>query len=168
MLLSLGVGFLCSSFSLILSALSPAWAIDLSHPKYHLQMRTNAAGQEDRKEGIESVKVAGEHLELIGTFFKVMDRTQRFPRNYRGTLNQWVEDQLWGILDLLIEAAYTRHKLPLLEQSNLHLQKRRFLTRICKDRQCLSLDPYEYAARMINEIGTELGGWIKQQHARQV
>ena len=49
------------------------------------------------------------------------------------------EEQLWGILDLLIEAAYTRHKLPLLEQSNLRLQKLRFLARVCKDRQCLSL-----------------------------
>ena len=46
---------------------------------------------------------------------------------------------MWGILDLLIEAAYTRYKLPLLEQSNLRLQKLRFLARVCKDRQCLSL-----------------------------
>ena len=46
---------------------------------------------------------------------------------------------MWGILDLLIEAAYTRYKLPLLEQSNLRLQKLRFLAPVCKDRQCLSL-----------------------------
>ena len=46
---------------------------------------------------------------------------------------------MWGILDLLIEAAFTRYKLPLLEQSNLRLQKLRFLARVCKDRQCLSL-----------------------------
>ncbi len=109
--------------------------------------------------------------QIISKFYDFMmwfmDRTQRFPRNYRGTLTRWIEDQLWGVLDLLIEAAYTRHKLPLLEQSNLRLQKLRFLTRICKDRQCLSLNQYEYAARLINEIGTELGGWIKQQHARQ-
>jgi hypothetical protein len=85
-----------------------------------------------------------------------MDRTQRFPRNYRNTLTRWVEEQLWGILDLLIEAAYTRHKLPLLEQSNLRLQKLRFLARVCKDRQCLS--QYEYAARTINALGTRWAG----------
>ena len=109
--------------------------------------------------------------QIISKFYDFMmwfmDRTQRFPRNYRVTLTRWIEDQLWSILDLLIEAAYTRHKLPLLEQSNLRLQKLRFLTRICKDRQCLSLNQYEYAARLINEIGTELGGWTKQQQARQ-
>ncbi len=70
-------------------------------------------------------------------------------------------------MDFLIEAAYTRHKLPRLEQCNLALQKLRFLARVCKDRQCLSLSQYEYAARTINDIGTDLGGWIKQQHTRQ-
>lgn len=109
--------------------------------------------------------------QIVSEFYEFMmwfmDRTQRFPRNYRNTLTQWVEEQLWGILDLLIEAAFTRHKLPLLEQSNLRLQKLRFLARVCKDRQCLSLSQYEYAARAINALGTSLGGWIKQQHARQ-
>jgi hypothetical protein len=114
---------------------------------------------------------AAQTPQIISKFYDFMmwfmDRTQRFPRNYRGTLTKWVEDQLWGILALLIEAAYTRHKLPLLEQSNLRLQKLRFLVRICKDRQCLSLGQYEYAARTINDLGTDLGSWIKQQHSRQ-
>jgi hypothetical protein len=112
----------------------------------------------------------GQTPQIISKYYDfmmcIMDRTQRFPRNYRGTLSRWIEDQLWSVLDLLIEATYTRHKLPLLEQSNLHLQKLRFLTRLYKDRQCLSLNQYEYAARLIHEIGTELGGWIKQQQAR--
>jgi hypothetical protein len=95
-----------------------------------------------------------------------MDRTQRFPRNYRGTLSRWVEDQLWSILNLLIEAAYSRQKLSLLQQGNLQLQKLRFLIRLCKDRQCLSLGQYEHAARIMNALGTALGGWIKQQHSR--
>jgi hypothetical protein len=48
-----------------------AWAVDLNHPKYRLQKRTNATGQEDRREGIEPVQIAGEHLELIGAFLAV-------------------------------------------------------------------------------------------------
>jgi hypothetical protein len=56
---------------------------------------------------------------------------------------------------------------PPVEQSNLLLQKLRFLTRTCKDRQCLSLNQYEYATRLINEISTEPDVWIKQQHTRQ-
>jgi hypothetical protein len=109
--------------------------------------------------------------QLISKFYDFMmwfmDRTQRFPRNYRGTLTRWLEDQLWKTLDLLIEAAYTRHKLPLLEQANLELQKLRYLTRVCQDRQCLSLSQYEYASRLINDMGMELGGWIKQQQTRR-
>jgi hypothetical protein len=88
---------------------------------------------------------AGQTSQIISKFYDdfmmwFMERAQRFPRNYRGTLTRWIEDQLWGVLDLLIESAYTRHKLPLLEQSHLCLQKLRFLTRLCKDRQCLSLN----------------------------
>jgi hypothetical protein len=71
------------------------------------------------------------------------------------------------VLDLLIEAAYTRRKLALLEQANLRLQKVRFLVRLCKDRRCLSLGQYEFAARAITEIGTDLGGWIRQQRGRE-
>lgn len=82
-----------------------------------------------------------------------MDRTQRFPRNYRGTSSRWVEDEIWAILNLLIEAAYSRHKLPLLQQGNLQLQKRCFLMRLCKDRQCFSLSQYEHAARTVNTLG---------------
>jgi hypothetical protein len=29
----------------------------------------------------------------------------------------------------------------------------------------LSLSQYEYASRLINDMGMELGGWIKQQQA---
>jgi hypothetical protein len=61
---------LLSSF-LLISEISIAWRLNLSDPKYRLQKRTNATGQEDRQEGIEPVSIAGERLELIGAFFDV-------------------------------------------------------------------------------------------------
>ena len=70
-LLFTGVSVLFLSSFLLPSELSSVWAVDLSHPKYRLQNRKNAAGQEDRREGIEPVKIAGEHLKLIGAFFNV-------------------------------------------------------------------------------------------------
>jgi hypothetical protein len=126
-------------------------------------MVTSPSGHRPNR-GVQAPPIVSKFYDFMMWF---MDHTQRFPRNYRGTLTRWVEDQLWGILDLLIEAAYTRQKLARLEQSNLGLQKLRFLTRVCKDRKCLSLSQYEYASRMINDIGMELGGWIKQQQNRQ-
>lgn len=70
-LFSTCLSLLFLSSSLLPAEPSTAWAIDLSHPKYRLQTRKNAAGQEDRREGIEPVKIAGEHLELLGAFFNV-------------------------------------------------------------------------------------------------
>jgi hypothetical protein len=63
-----------------------------------------------------------------------MDRTQRFPRHYRGTLTRWIEDQLWGVLDLLIEAPVTITSSPFWSRITCACQKLRFLPRICKDR----------------------------------
>jgi hypothetical protein len=62
-------------------------------------------------------------------------------------------------------AEKSRRKLLLLEQANLRLQKLRYLVRLCKDRRCLSLGQYEFAARAITEIGTDLGGWIASSAA---
>ena len=70
-LFSICLSLLFLSSSLLPAELSTSWALDLSHPKYRLQKRKNAAGQEDRREGIEPVKIAGEHLELLGAFFNV-------------------------------------------------------------------------------------------------
>jgi hypothetical protein len=70
-LLCTGVSVLLLSSFLPHSEPSSVWAVNPSHPKYRLQTRKNAAGQEDRREGIEPVKIAGEHLELIGAFFNV-------------------------------------------------------------------------------------------------
>ena len=65
------VSVLVLSSFLLYAELSSVWAVDLSHPRYRLQKRPNAAGQEDRWEGIEPVKIAGEHLKLIGAFFNM-------------------------------------------------------------------------------------------------
>jgi hypothetical protein len=71
LLLSTGLGWLCLSFPFGPAELPHLWAQDLSHPKYRLQVRENTARQEDRKEGIAPVQIAGERLQLIGAFLKV-------------------------------------------------------------------------------------------------
>ena len=68
---AMSLGFFTTGVVPLLAAGSDVWALNLSHPKYRLQMRRNAAGQDDRKEGIEPVKISGEHLELTGAFLNV-------------------------------------------------------------------------------------------------
>ena len=82
-------------------------------------------------------------------------------------LGDWIVNAALDLLELLVEASYERDKRELLRRANLRLERLRCLVRVSKDLQLLSLRRYEYAAREINEVGTLLGGWIKQQQGRQ-
>jgi hypothetical protein len=86
----------------------------------------------------------------------------KFPRSYRVTLGDRLEVRLYGVLDQLIQAKYTRDRQPILRSVNLDLELLRFQFRLAKDLQCLSVDSYGYATRTVNEIGQMVGGWLKK------
>ena len=69
---------------------------------------------------------------------------------------------MFDILEALIEAKYSSKKKEyFLRKSNLNLEKLRFLARLTKDLQCMSIKSFEYAAKKIDEIGRMVGGWEK-------
>ena len=49
----------------------------------------------------------------------------------------------------------------MLAQANLTLETLRFQMRLAKDLQCLRLNSYTHASRVIDEIGRMIGGWLK-------
>jgi hypothetical protein len=56
---------------------------------------------------------------------------------------------------------------PGLDQADTELVKLRLYLRLCRDLELLSPGQYEHVARMINEVGRLLGGWLKStQEAR--
>ena len=72
-------------------------------------------------------------------------------------------------LDLLlnlVEATYSRRKLPILETCAAQMNRLRFLIRICKDRNILASNSYEYASIHLEEIGRMVGGWRKWAESR--
>lgn len=88
----------------------------------------------------------------------------RLPRMHRFTLGDRIIDELYNLLDSLITARYARSgKLSALQALNTRLQVLRYQCRLLVDFQLISVKRYEYVHRQINEIGVELGGWIKQQ-----
>ncbi|OIO95182.1 MAG: hypothetical protein AUJ92_08420 [Armatimonadetes bacterium CG2_30_59_28] len=91
----------------------------------------------------------------------------KFPRDHRFTLGNRLEDGVLEILDQLVEATYTREKHPLLRRANVRLERLRYLIRLSKDLKLLSLGQYEFAARAMENIGAEIGGWEKQQGGKQ-
>ena len=70
------------------------------------------------------------------------------------------------MLEGLIRARYTRDKLSQLESLNSNLDILRHQTRLLLDFNLIKTERYEYAGQLLNSIGTDLGGWIRQQHQR--
>jgi hypothetical protein len=69
-------------------------------------------------------------------------------------------------LSLQLKARYEHHKLPRLEALNSELDVLRYQTRLLMDFELVSVERYEYISGLINSIGGDLGGWIKQQKQR--
>jgi hypothetical protein len=90
----------------------------------------------------------------------------RLPRNHQFLLGNRITTILYDILDELLIARYSPHKLPQLESSNIKLEILRYQTRLLCDFNLIAVERYEYIQKLINEIGLELGGWIKQQKSK--
>jgi len=93
----------------------------------------------------------------------LLSHVAKFDRQHRFTLGNRMEEGVLEILELLVEASYTREKRALLRRANLRLERLRYLVRLAKDLRQLSLKQYEFAARAMQEIGAEIGGWERQQ-----
>lgn len=99
----------------------------------------------------------------------LLTHTEKFPKSIRFTFSSRIDNLALDILESIIEARYSRHKLEKLKSININLEKLRVLLRICHDSGYLDHRAYEYAAIQLWEAGKMVGGWLKQQReARQV
>ena len=86
---------------------------------------------------------------------------ERLPKIHKFTLGDRIINQLYDLLEGLIKAKYAKNKLSQLESLNIQLDILRYQTRMLLDFNKMSVERYEYAIKLIDEIGIELGGWIK-------
>ncbi len=86
---------------------------------------------------------------------------ERFPRSQRFALGDRVQALAQELLELLIEANYTRERRPHLRRANLVLEKLRYFVRLCVELHYLDRKRYEFAARSMDSIGRQIGGWLK-------
>ena len=91
----------------------------------------------------------------------ILERVDSFPKNQRFVFGTRLADTALDIMELLIEASYTRHKASLLQRANIKLEKLRWLTRLAKDRTVIPPRQYEYSAEQLTECGKMLGGWLR-------
>ena len=97
----------------------------------------------------------------------LLNQTEKFPKRVRFTFSTRLDNFALDILEMIIEASYTKEKLDALRRINLHLEKMRVLVRICNKRKILANKHYEHAIRELYAVGRMNGGWIKQQQERK-
>jgi hypothetical protein len=90
----------------------------------------------------------------------------RLPRNHKHSLGARILNGLFDLLEGLIYARYASEKLEKLELLNAKLDVLRHQTRLLFDFKQFDERRYENIGKQMNEIGNELGGWIKQQRKK--
>jgi hypothetical protein len=91
----------------------------------------------------------------------VIPQLDKFPRSRRFTLGERLESGLIEVLELLVEAAYTRNKENPLRRANLRLEVVRHLWRLAHELKAIATRQYEYGAKLIDALGRQIGGWLR-------
>ncbi len=102
--------------------------------------------------------------DLIKWYIPILNR---LPRDHRFALGERIVNNLYNLLEGLLQARYAKSdKLAQLQSLNTQLDILRYQTRLLYDFQLISAQRYKYINQQLNGIGMELGGWIKQQQKR--
>ncbi len=96
----------------------------------------------------------------------IIPQLEKFPKKQRYLLGDRIETTLLDTMDVLIQAVYTKNRAPLLKDANLKIERLRYLIRLTTDLRYLGIKQYEYISKCLNEIGSEIGGWLKYQRAK--
>ena len=91
----------------------------------------------------------------------------KLPRKHKFLLGDRIITALYDLLEGLILARYAQEKLPQLREMNGKVDILRHQSRLLLDFELMSTQRYQYVGQLLDAIGAELGGWIKQQHRRQ-
>lgn len=87
----------------------------------------------------------------------------KIPRDHKFSLGDRIVSGLYDVLESFIYARYSPEKLDKLNLANARLEMLRYQTRLLHDFNLIDVRRYEFVSQAFNEIGIDLGGWIKQQ-----
>ena len=87
--------------------------------------------------------------------------TIKFPRQQRFVMAATLQREVIHFQELLIQAAHQRNPREQLGAADAELDKLRTHIRLCLDLHLFQPGQYEYAAKLLTEIGRLLGGWMK-------
>ena len=102
--------------------------------------------------------VVEKHYHLI---LWMLPKIANFPKDQRFLLADRIERILLDILEMLIEAVYSKNKREILIKVNLKLDVLRFMMRVAKDMKYVNINSYDFFCQQSIEVGRMVGGWLK-------
>lgn len=102
--------------------------------------------------------------DLIKWYVPILNR---LPKDHKFGLAERLINNLYELLEGLIRCKYASEKLDKLQELNILLDIIRYQSRILQDFQLINLKRYENISEKLNDIGLELGSWIKSQKSKQ-
>jgi hypothetical protein len=92
----------------------------------------------------------------------LLPQTERFPKSQRFLLAKRIEDAALAFHERILRAGRPDGSSRDLIEADVELAKLRVYLRLAGDLRLISVGQYEHGARMVDEIGRLLGGWLKQ------
>jgi hypothetical protein len=97
----------------------------------------------------------------------LLERVDGFPKNQRFIFGQRLADRSICVLEILVHASYRSKKADVLAEANRQIEVLRWLVRLAKDRELLTVRQYGFACKGLTECGRMVGGWLKQAAAKE-
>jgi hypothetical protein len=88
---------------------------------------------------------------------------ERFRKVHKYTLGDRIINNLYKLFEGLIKAKYASKKLKKLIKMNTKLDILRHQSQLLLEFNIMDLQQFKYCNKLIDDVGVELGGWIKQQ-----
>ncbi|MBU4251767.1 MAG: diversity-generating retroelement protein Avd [Candidatus Omnitrophica bacterium] len=108
--------------------------------------------------------VVERHYSLI---LWMLPKISNFPKDQRFLLADRIEIILLDILEMLIEAVYSKRRKEILVKVNLKLDVLRYMMRIAKDMKYININAYDFFCQSVLEIGRMVGGWYKSLNCQE-
>lgn len=112
----------------------------------------------------DALPIIQKTYDLIKWYVPILNR---LPRDHRMLLGDRIITGLYDLLENLVLARYERDRLIRLKGLNGRLDILRYQTRLLLEFELISVRRYEYVSGLINGVGVELGGWIRQQSGKK-
>ena len=90
---------------------------------------------------------------------------RQFPAFERHVLSAEMRQQMWELLRLVVVCNKRYHKRTTLQELDAALDLLRCQVRLAKGLGYLDFKKYEHWAKLNDEIGRMIGGWLKSQAA---